>query len=139
MNANSEEYRDLTEVMKRHPDYKVLRRNIKKNPKKETYAGLTYQYMRAYIITHSFPEARERELAEFEDKIFISKCHAQGLRYPTIKKWFLEKFPEVAEFGVPELEFNFVITAENAPINGNMILENYNERNDYNGDCAESA
>ena len=32
----------------------------------------------------------------------ISECHS--VRYPTIKKWFLCAFPEVAEFGITESE-----------------------------------
>lgn len=31
-----------------------------------------------------------------------SKCHSQGKRYPSIKKWFLETYPEIAEFGMNE-------------------------------------
>ena len=39
-------------------------------------------------------------VAEFDELLMISRCHAQSLRYPTIKKWFLAKYPEVAEFGI---------------------------------------
>jgi hypothetical protein len=99
MNPTSTEYQDLAEVMSNHPNYKVNQRSIKTNPRKETYAGLTYEYMRDYIILHSTPEEELAEVAEFNEMILISKCHAQALRYPTIKKWFLEKYPEVAEFG----------------------------------------
>ena len=99
MNPTSTEYQDLAEVMSNHPNYKVNQCSIKTNPRKETYAGLTYEYMRDYIILHSTPEEELAEVAEFNEMILISKCHAQALRYPTIKKWFLEKYPEVAEFG----------------------------------------
>jgi len=34
----------------------------------------------------------------------ISQCHSQSKRYPVIKKWFLEKYPEVKKFGVPKEE-----------------------------------
>ena len=99
MNPYSNEYKELAEVMAHHPDYKIAQRSIKTNPRKEPYAGLTYEYMRDYIILHSTPEEELAEVAEFNEMILISKCHAQALRYPTIKKWFLEKYPEVAEFG----------------------------------------
>ena len=95
MNPTSREYVELMEVMRNHPNYTLDQRAIKKNPKKETYAGLTYDYMRDYIILHSSPEEETAAVAEFEELLFISKCHRQSQRYPTIKKWFLEKYPEV--------------------------------------------
>lgn len=39
-------------------------------------------------------------LHEFDELVLISQCHGRRLRYPTIKKWFLAKYPEVAQFGV---------------------------------------
>lgn len=102
MNPLSTEYRDLSEVMEKHPNYTVSMRVIRQNTHKETYAGLTYDYMREYIILHSSPEEKLAEIAEFNEMLLISRCHAKALRYPTIKKWFLTKYPEVAEFGVEE-------------------------------------
>ena len=100
MNPNSIEYAELSEVMSKHPDYEVNQRVIRQNTHKETYAGLTYKYMRDYIILHSTPEEELENVAEFDELLMISRCHAQSLRYPTIKKWFLAKYPEVAEFGI---------------------------------------
>lgn len=94
-NPNSREYKELMEVMNTHPTYKLAQRAIKKNTKKETYAGLTYKFMRDYIILHSTPEEEIAAVAEFDEKILISKCHSKSQRYPSIKKWFLEKYPEV--------------------------------------------
>ena len=94
-NPNSREYKELMEVMNTHPTYKLAQRSIKKNTKKETYAGLTYKFMRDYIILHSTPEEEIAAVAEFDEKILISKCHSKAQRYPSIKKWFLEKYPEV--------------------------------------------
>ena len=42
--------------------------------------------------------------AEFVELVLISKCHAKAKRYPTIKKWFLEKYPEIVQFGMPTEE-----------------------------------
>lgn len=100
MNPYSNEYRELAEVMAVHPNYKIVQRIIKTNPRKETYEGLTYEYMRDYIILSATPEEELAAVAEFDEMILISKCHARALRYPTIKRWFLAKYPEVAEFGV---------------------------------------
>jgi len=99
MNPTSKEYAELMEIMSNHPTYKLAQRVIKKNTQKETYAGLTYEYMRDYIILHSAPEEETAAVAEFDEMIHISKCHSKAQRYPTIKKWFLEKYPEIDMFG----------------------------------------
>jgi hypothetical protein len=103
MNPTSREYAELMEVMANHPDYKLDQRAIKTNPKKDTYKGLTYEYMRDYIILHSTPEEEAAAVAEFDELILVSKCHSQSLRYPTIKKWFLTKYPSANEFGASAL------------------------------------
>ena len=36
--------------------------------------------------------------------LLISKCQQKGKRYPTIKKWFLGMYPEIVQFGMPEVE-----------------------------------
>ena len=60
--------------------------------------------MRDYIITHTSPEKELAAVAEFDEMVLVSKCHGKSLRYPTIKKWFLAKYPEVAKFGAVEVE-----------------------------------
>lgn len=98
--TNSDEYEKLQRVRRDYPDYEVVARQIRRNPNKETYKGLTYAYMENYILTHE-PEARALAvIKEYNDLRTISQCHRQGLRYPTIKKWFLEKYPEIEEFGM---------------------------------------
>lgn len=103
-NTNSEEYAHLQQVRKENPTYAVVLRQIKKNPKKETYAGLTYEYMTNYILLHETAETRKAVLAEFNEMILISQCHAKSKRYPVIKQWFLGKYPEIVEFGMPKTE-----------------------------------
>ncbi len=99
-NTNSEEYAHLQQVRKDYPTYTVVARQIKRNPNKETYKGLTYEYMRAYIVTHEPVEKRKAAIMEFEELILISQCHSQAKRYPVIKKWFLDRYSEIAEFGI---------------------------------------
>ena len=105
MNPNSTHYQDLKEVMCAHPDYRVAQRNIKKKENKKTFAGLTYEYMRDYLILHTSPEEEEEAVAELDEMILIARCHTPNFSYATIKKWFLRKFPEVAEFGTIEAEY----------------------------------
>ena len=102
-NTRSEEYAHLQQVRKYYPTYTVMLRKIKTNPNKERYAGLTYDYMKRYIV-RNVKDMKKRHgiLLELDDMIFISECHSKGKRYPTIKKWFLNTFPEVKEFGLPK-------------------------------------
>ena len=52
----------------------------------------------------------------------ISQCHSKGFRYPVIKSWFLERFPEIKEFGVEEDAGNQEAATE-AAIDNNNITE----------------
>ena len=69
MNPNSMEYKDLAEVMEKHPDYKITQRGIKECTHKDTYKGLTYEYMRDYIILTSTKEEEAKNLAALEERL----------------------------------------------------------------------
>lgn len=103
-NPRSDEYAMLQKLKLENPGFEVRTRKIKSNPNKDTYKGLTYTYMRSYIVTHETEDTRVDVLHEFDELILISQCHGKRLRYPTIKKWFLAKYPEVAKFGVETAE-----------------------------------
>ncbi|MBE6529389.1 MAG: hypothetical protein E7680_02150 [Ruminococcaceae bacterium] len=91
--VGSEAY-DLLQMARRdYPKYTVARRTIKKNPSKECYRGLTYDFIRDYIMRH--PRC-DQKLREFNELLELSKCHS--IRYPRIKQWFLESYPEVEEY-----------------------------------------
>ena len=95
--AGSEEYRRLQAVRLDYPTFAVVRRSIKKAPSKQAYAGLTYSYMEAYIAGHD----QNCTIKKVYDELrLIGACHK--VSYPTIKKWFLETYPEVVEFGVED-------------------------------------
>ena len=101
-NPFTEEYAFLQKLRGDYPAYTVTVREIKKNTTQEHYAGLTYGYMKAYIKSHGSEKERAEHLAIFEEMELISKCHSKGKRYPAIKSWFLETYPEVAKFGCME-------------------------------------
>lgn len=103
-NPLSKEYALLQKVKMENPGFVVQTRKINTNPKKDTYKGLTYEWMRNHIATHEPKDIVDQKLAEFDEKVYISKCHGQSLRYPTIKKWFLAQYPDVAKFGTVEVE-----------------------------------
>lgn len=101
-NTRSEEYMHLQKIRQDYPTYRVIIKTIKKNETKESYKGLTYEYMRHYIETYEPEVTRKNVLNEFKTQIEISRCHSK--RYPVIKKWFLNKYPVVEKFGMPNIE-----------------------------------
>ena len=96
----TKEYEILQQTRRDYPYFTVRKHTIKKNPNKECYKGLTYEYMIDHIKTHETAENAEKVLAEFKEMKHISECHSKAFRYPTIKKWFLDKYPSVATFGI---------------------------------------
>ena len=92
----SQEYKTLCKVVQAFPQYKVVVKEIKKNPHKESYKGLTYQYMERYIDVKGTRVDRQ----EYDDMRLLSKCHSR--RFPVIKQWFLRKYPEVEKYGARE-------------------------------------
>lgn len=99
-NTLSPEYAHLQNVRRDYPNYTVSRRTIKRNQKKESYKGLTYEFMETYIMTHGTQETRIENLRELSEMRLISSCHSQAFRYPVIKSWFLEMYPDVKNFGI---------------------------------------
>jgi hypothetical protein len=93
MNPDNYEYKKLVEIRMLHPDYSVVKRNIKKNPQKESYRGLTYAYMEHYIMMHD--ESGE-VMKIYQELRLRALCHT--IRYAHIKKWFLEFYPEIDDF-----------------------------------------
>ena len=95
---NTQEYAMLQECKRDYPEFKVITRTIKRNPEKEAYRGLTYSFMETYIMSHDRnPQVALYELSEMKLQTY---CHSR--RYPLVKKWFLNKYPEIAEFGISE-------------------------------------
>ena len=102
--AGSREYKILQDARRDYEGFTVVTRQIKRNPRKECYKGLTYTFMEDYIISHEPDETLEEVLEWFEEMKLISKCHSPAFRYPTIKKRFLERYPEVKYFGKRPVE-----------------------------------
>ena len=76
-NPFSQEYEQLQRVRADYPTYAVITRTIKKNSEKESYKGLTYDYMRAYIITSNIfllfyhSKSKEKRVESHSHSIFI--------------------------------------------------------------------
>ena len=102
IDTRSDEYAHLQQVRRDYPNYQVVQRHIRINESKNTYKGLTYGYMEDYIMTHGTEEERIANYREYQEKRIIAECHGKAFRYPVIKSWFLEKYPEIADFGIAE-------------------------------------
>lgn len=100
--TRSPEYARLQEVRRDYPDFKVIQRTIRKNSDKKTYAGLTYEYIENYIMSHGSEEKRRANLRKYAELRNIAECHGKSYRYPVIKNWFLDEYPEIVSFGVEE-------------------------------------
>ena len=103
-NTMSQEYAHLQTVRQDYPEYQVVQRKIKRSKTKECYRGLNYEYMEDYIKTHGSKEEIATNMADYKELKLISQCHSTSRRYPTIKSWFLAKYPEVKAFGVSDEE-----------------------------------
>lgn len=95
----SPEYKELQTARRDYPGFTVITISRKVKTQRETYKGLTYTYMENYIQTHEDADTVEAVMAEYRELRLISECHGKARRYPAIKKWFLEKYPAIEDFG----------------------------------------
>ena len=103
VDTRSEEYAHLQQIRRDYPNYQVVQRRIRTNSEKKTYKGLTYEYMEDYIMTHGSTEERIANFKDYSEMRIIAECHGKAFRYPVIKSWFLEKYPEIANYGQTEV------------------------------------
>jgi hypothetical protein len=103
MVINSEEYKTLSDVKSTYGEYSIIQREIRKNPQKESYRGLTYAYMEHYILTH---DKSGEVMKIYEELRLRALCHS--IRYAHIKKWFLEIYPEIDDFSTKAARTNEV-------------------------------
>ena len=116
-NTRSEEYAQLQQIRRDYPTFTVVKKTIKKNSAKKTYHGLTYAYMERYIRKHEVGKRLEELLAELDEMLFIAECHSKKYRYPVIKKWFLELYPDVKNFGIDQEEEKTAVTLSESETN----------------------
>jgi hypothetical protein len=90
----TEEYKHLQQARKDYDGYAVVRKTIRTNSKKESFNGLTYEYMEKYMDRYNIPEEIRKE---YEELRFKAKAHS--IRYPIIKAWFLKTFPDMKDWG----------------------------------------
>ncbi len=95
------EYMQLQEVRRDFEGFTLTTRHFKMNTAQERYKGLSYDYMEWYIQTYD-KENANAVLSVFKKMKDIAQAHSKSKRYPTIKAWFLESYPEFTEFGMNE-------------------------------------
>ena len=79
-NPNNKEYVELCLLLADHPGFKIK----EKATKKTTYDGLTFKFMRDYILIQG-------DCDELMDEFEAVKLE-NGEKYPIVKKWFLDTF-----------------------------------------------
>ena len=108
---STKEYRELKDTMETFPTFSVEHHTIKKCSGKESYKGLNYSFMYYYINTYVEESKREKAMEDLETQIFLTKCHSK--RFPTVRKWFLETYPEInSNYGKIAAEFEERNTVE---------------------------
>ena len=88
---NSPEYTTLMQLRRDNPGFAVELREIKKKEGKKSYRNLTYEHMKAYIITRDGKDSEAHK--EFEQVKKLSQVQAGTYAY--VKSWFLKKYGDV--------------------------------------------
>ena len=95
----SEEYKSLQEARRDNPTFKVVIVSRKATEKKDTYKGLTYEYMEKYINAHDDAEAKMKEYKNLRGLSEEAKAAlAEPCSYNEIRAWFLKTYPAIAKF-----------------------------------------
>ena len=93
-------FNELRQYMAMYPTFDI---EIKASAKRKTeFRGLTYEYMRTYILKHD--DENGTVMAEFRDLVAQDKKdkiegaeHLEAAGYLDVKKWFLARFPEIKQ------------------------------------------
>ena len=96
----SDEYKSLQEAKRDNPSFKVVIISRKTTEKKDTFKGLTYEYMEMYIQKHD--DEQKSIMAEYLTLRGQAEAAKENLlepySYNEMKTWFLKTFPAIAEF-----------------------------------------
>ena len=96
----SDKFKELRAYQEAYPTFTI---SIKAATKRKVeFKGLTYKYMRAYIVNHDDEDGKI--MGQFltliaqdkKDKVEGSE-HLEAAGYLDVKEWFLAKFPEIEE------------------------------------------
>ena len=86
--VGSEQYRQMTAILKEHPDFPVIVRQIRKKENKCSYKKLSFNTMRSFLRIQ-YKENSE-EMRNLEKIIELARDRPGPYAY--VKKWFLDNF-----------------------------------------------
>lgn len=94
------EYKQLQEARRDYPTFSVVTVTRKTTAKKNTFKGLTYEYMEMYIQKHDDDDqsimAEYLMLRGMTDE--AEEALAESFTYLEMKDWFLAKYPAIKSF-----------------------------------------
>ena len=98
----TEEYRMLQEARAAYPKFKVVTKATAKRA--DSFKGLNRDYMEKFIKTHEKKDEKGNVIDNLTTFYALTGREADGSKkefsevatYGELKKWFLEKYPEVA-------------------------------------------
>lgn len=98
---NSEKFKELQDYRAAYPGYEIVIVAVAK--RKNEFDGLDYDFMKAYIKAHDNTEKSAMEefntlTAQAKKDGVENSEYLEAASYFEVKKWFLKKFPEIAEF-----------------------------------------
>lgn len=93
--GSGEAYNQLMALMNAHPDFELEVVKAKSNESKETYDGLSYQFMKDYIAI----QANAALLLKKLDLVIENAKRTRASAYPVVKRWFLRTFGTPVEAG----------------------------------------
>ena len=98
---NSEKFKELQDYRAAYPGYEIV--IVAAAKRKNDLGELNYDFMKTYIKAHD--DAQKTAMAEFNILTAQAKkdgeensAYLEAASYFEVKKWFLKKFPEIAEF-----------------------------------------
>ncbi len=102
---NSEKYNELLEIRSQFPAFRIVTKSAPK--KKDTFKGLTYEYMEKYIYKYANENKDKQErVQKIRAEFDILRGYVDGKKnefvdaasYGEVKAWFLLQFPEIEEY-----------------------------------------
>lgn len=95
----TDEYKELQNALAENPGFKVVVRSTTSSKKRETYKGLTFDYMEKYIEAHDNNGTIMEEFKIMRGKTDeAQEAFADSMSYHEIKEWFFLTYPTIAEF-----------------------------------------
>ena len=96
----SDAYKELQNARRDNPGFEIVTITRMVKTQRETYKGLTYEYMEKYIKTHDDEKGtiwREYKICRgkpLDEKDLIPVPYT----YREMREWFLDKYEEIAKF-----------------------------------------